>query len=99
MTHKTVPGIDEAAIEADWRSRGFGFGVWIDPPGQVWAGFVHGTDELVMLIDGRLELSFDGSTLQPERGQEVLIPAGASHTVVNIGATANRWLYGYRRTR
>ena len=99
MTQRTVSGIDEAAIEADWRSRGFSFGIWIDPPGQVWADFVHGTDELVVLVEGRLELSFNGATLQPERGQEVLIPAGASHTVVNIGATTNRWLYGYRHTR
>ena len=95
MTQRTVFSVDEAAIEADWRSRGFSFGVWIDPPGQVWADFVHSTDELVM----RLELSFNGDTLQPAYRQEVLIPAGASHTVVNIGATTNRWLYGYRRAR
>ena len=99
MTQRTASSVDEAALEANWYSRGFSFGVWIDPPGQVWADFVHGTDELVMLIEGRLELSFNGTTLQPERGQEVLIPAGASHTVVNIGATTNRWLYGYRRAR
>jgi mannose-6-phosphate isomerase-like protein (cupin superfamily) len=96
---QTTAELDEAAIEANWRSRGFSFGVWIDPPGQVWADFVHATDELVMLVDGRLELSFNGHTLQPGRGQEILIPAGASHTVVNIGATTNRWLYGYRHAR
>ncbi len=96
---QTKAELDEAAIEANWRSRGFSFDVWIDPPGQVWADFVHATDELVMLVDGRLELSFNGHTVHPGPGQEILIPAGASHTVVNIGATTNRWLYGYRRTR
>ena len=96
---QTTSRLDEAAVEANWRSRGFSCDIWIDPPGQVWADFVHATDELVMLVDGRLELSFDGHTLRPGPGEEILIPAGASHTVVNIGAKANRWLYGYRHTR
>jgi ethanolamine utilization protein EutQ (cupin superfamily) len=94
---ETATGTDEAAIEANWHSRGFSFGVWIDPPGQVRPDFVHATNELVMLMEGRLELSFNGATMRPERGQEILIPAGASHTVVDIGTTTNRWLYGYRR--
>lgn len=96
---EAIAKLDEGAIAADWRSRGFSCGVWIDPPGQVWADFVHAADELVMLVDGRLELSFDGQTLRPGPGEEILIPAGASHTVVNIGATTNRWLYGYRQVR
>jgi len=89
--------LDTGTIEADWRQRGFGFGVWTDPPGQIWRDFVHATDELVMLAHGELELTFGGRTLRPSVGEEVLIPAGASHTVRNTGTSANRWYYGYRR--
>ena len=83
-------------VKKDWRGRGFGCDIWTDPPGQVWANFVHDTDELVMLIEGEIELSFQGKTLRPKVGEEILIPAGASHTVTNIGNTTNRWYYGYR---
>jgi mannose-6-phosphate isomerase-like protein (cupin superfamily) len=84
-------------IRADWAARGFSFGIWEDPPGQVWADFVHAQDELVLLAEGAIEIAFGGRTLRPSPGEEVLIPAGASHTVVNIGKTPNRWYYGYRR--
>jgi uncharacterized cupin superfamily protein len=88
--------VSESAVAHDWRTRGFSFGVWIDPPGQVWRDFVHATDELVMLVEGELELSFADRTFHPAAGEEILIPAGAAHTVRNSGTTANRWLYGYR---
>lgn len=87
---------DIAAIEADWARRGFSCEVWTDPPGQVWADFVHDVDELVVPLEGRIELEFGGRTLCPATGEEVFIPAGATHTVRNIGGTVSRWLFGYR---
>ena len=89
--------MDTAHIERDWHARGFSCDIWSDPPGQVWADFVHATDELVMLIDGCIQLSFAGQTLQPKIGEEVLSPAGVSHTVRNIGGITNHWFYGYKR--
>jgi mannose-6-phosphate isomerase-like protein (cupin superfamily) len=50
----------------------------------------------VMLIEGEIEVSFEGKALRPGQGQEIVIPAGASHTVRNTGKTVNRWYYGYR---
>lgn len=88
--------IDPERVRRDWEQRGFSFGVWTDPPGQVWADFVHATDELVMLESGEIELSFGGRTLRPRPGEEILIPAGQRHTVRNIGRTTSRWYYGYR---
>jgi quercetin dioxygenase-like cupin family protein len=85
-----------AAVKADWEARGFSFELWSDPPGQVWSGFVHATDELAMLLEGEVEFSFAGKTIRPGIGEELLIPAGVRHTVVNVGATCNRWCFGYR---
>ena len=93
-----IPLVDKGKIARDWHARGFSFDTWTDPPGQVWADFVHATDELVMLIEGEIELRFAGQTLHPTIGQEVLVPAGEPHTVINVGARRNRWLYGYRRS-
>lgn len=86
------------AVRRNWASRGFSCELWTDPPGQVWRDFSHAADELVMLIDGAIELRFSGRVLRPAIGEELLIPARVAHTVINIGGSANRWLYGYRRT-
>jgi uncharacterized cupin superfamily protein len=88
---------DKEQIARDWAARGFSCDIWTDPPGQVWADFVHATDELVMLIDGDIELRFSGRVLRPRAGEEILIPAGVSHTVINTGQTTNHWFYGYKR--
>ncbi len=88
--------MDERKVKTDWERRGFSFGIWIDPPGQIWEDYVHGVDELLMLAEGEIELSFLGKTFRPNIGEEVLIPAGAGHTVRNIGKTTNRWYYGYK---
>jgi quercetin dioxygenase-like cupin family protein len=89
--------INEKQIEKEWVSRGFSFGVWIDPPGQMWNDFVHDVDELLMLVEGELELTIDGKRFYPQIGEEILIPAHANHSVKNIGNKTSRWLYGYRQ--
>ena len=88
--------IDQSAIRDDWLGRGFSCDIWIDPPGKIWADFVHDTDELLMLIDGEIELEMDGNILYPRIVDEVLIPAGMNHTVRNIGSVTNHWVYGYK---
>lgn len=89
--------VDQEAVAARWRARGFSCGLWVDPPGQVWSDFVHDTDELVMVVDGEIELEIEGIVQRPGPGEEVLIPARARHTVRTLGSRGSRWLYGYRR--
>ena len=47
-------------IKRDWHSRGYSFGVFREPPSQVWADFVHRTDELVVLAEGEIEVEIEG---------------------------------------
>ena len=84
------------SIAAAWRDRGFGCEVWTDGPGQVWADFVHDVDELVVLLEGAIQLEFGGKVVRPAPGEEVFIPARERHTVTNIGGTVSRWCFGYR---
>lgn len=80
----------------DWGRRGFSCDIWTDAPGQVWRDFVHATDELVMPLEGEIELEVGGRTCRPRIGEEVLIPAGVRHTVRNVGDRVSRWYYGYK---
>jgi mannose-6-phosphate isomerase-like protein (cupin superfamily) len=90
--------MNRQAAEQDWHTRGFSCDIWIDPPGQIWENFIHNVDELFMVIEGSVELEMQGKKWCPQAGEEVLIPAGALHSVRNLGSTTSRWLYGYKRT-
>ena len=83
-------------IRKNWEKRGYSFGIFKDPPGQVWADFVHRNDEIVVLAVGEIEIEIEGKSQQPQIGDEVFIPANAIHTVKNIGKTKNVWYYGYK---
>ena len=84
-------------IKKDWNTRGYSFRIFKDLPGQVWADFVHKTDELVVLAEGQIEIEIEGESQKPPIGKEVFIPAKAKHTVRNIGKTINAWYYGYKK--
>ena len=77
--------MNSSLIKENWRSRGYSFGVFQDPPKQVWANFVHKTDELVVLTEGEIEIEIEGKVHQPRIGEEVFITARTSHTVRNKG--------------
>lgn len=88
---------DVERVREDWRRRGFSCGLWTDPPGQAWEDYVHDEDELFMVLEGVVELEVRGRVFRPAAGEETLIPAGARHSVRNVGGAVSRWLYGYKR--
>ncbi len=57
--------------------------------------FVHGCNELVTVVEGRLEMTVAGETCAVAPGDEVFIPKGARHSVRNVHHATTRWLYGY----
>lgn len=89
--------VECATVAAEWEQRDFSCGLWTDPAGQEWLDYVHAVDELLMLVEGEIELEMEGRTFKPPIGEEIFIPAGVSHTVRNTGDTTNHWLYGYKR--
>ena len=62
-------------VEAEWGTRGFTCELWVDRPGKEWKDFVHNVDELLMAVEGEIELDMNGKTLRPQLGEEILIPA------------------------
>ncbi len=83
------------AVRADWAARGYSCHDFSDPPGQAWRDFVHDTNELVTVVEGRLELEIAGERVTAGPGDEVFIPRGARHSVFNIHDAATVWLFGY----
>ena len=91
--------VQRAKVAADWRARGYSCDLFVDPPGRAWLDFVHGSNELVMVAEGRLEVTVGDTRLVAEPGDEVFIPRGARHSVRNIHCDTTRWLYGYDSRR
>ena len=87
--------VDREAVKRDWRSRSFSCGLFVDPPGRAWNDFVHETNELVTVVEGRLAMTIAGESLIAEPGDEVFIPRHALHSVENIHSGTTRWLFGY----
>jgi ethanolamine utilization protein EutQ (cupin superfamily) len=87
--------LDGLAVAADWQGRGYSCGLMTDPQGQEWLAFVHACNELVTVVEGRLEIIIEGERVVAEPGDEVFIPRDAMHSVRNIGLGTTRWLYGY----
>ncbi len=82
-------------VSKNWESRGFSCGTWVDAPGQRWEDFVHTTDEVVVVLEGKMEFEVEGRIYHPKIGEELFIPANSKHSARNIGDMTARWLYGY----
>jgi len=82
-------------VASNWKSRGYGCHTFSDPPDRVWNDFVHQTNELVTVVDGRLELTIGNQTVFIQPGDEIFIPRGATHSVRNCSNTKTSWLFGY----
>ncbi len=95
ISEKFPTPIDKGEVERDWGERGYSCNWFVDPPGQEWSDFVHNSNELVTVVEGRLEMTVAGSTCVIEPGDEVFIPKGAVHSVKNVYPGTTRWLYGY----
>jgi cupin 2 domain-containing protein len=81
------------AIRADFP--GFTFDTYIDPPGQVWADFVHRSDEFVVVAVGQVEIEVGTERNLCKPGDLVLIPAGVRHSLRTTNDSGSVWHYGY----
>ena len=87
--------VDQSAVATDWAARGYSCGLFVDPPGQEWNDFVHSTNELVLVAEGRLAMSVGDVSMIAEEGDEIFIPKEAVHSLKNISPGTTKWLYGY----
>ena len=93
--HKTMT--DPQQIADEWAARGFSCELWTDPPGHSWEDFTHATDEVVIVLEGKMEFEVEDKVHHPQAGEELFIPAGAIHSARNVGSTTARWRFGYRK--
>ena len=55
--------VDADAVAAGWRRRGYSCQDFVDPAGRCWEDFSHPTNEVIAVVDGRLEVEVEGARL------------------------------------
>ena len=90
----STPVISETVLK-DWTERGYDCQSFVDPPDQEWNNFVHGTNELVTVIEGQLEIKIGSQRHLLNPGDEIFIPKGAIHSVRNSYHDTTHWVFGY----
>lgn len=93
---KGIP-IDQENVANVWSEEGYDCNLWIDPPGREWINFTHAVDEKIVVQQGTIELEVAGESAMLGPGDQVVVPAGAKHSVWNRGDVTAHWFYGYRR--
>lgn len=88
---------NKEALAKEWAKKGFSCDLWVDPPGQCWEDYVHDVDELVYVVEGKMEFEIEGKKQVLNSGDEAFIPAGANHSARNLGGVTARWYYGYKK--
>jgi mannose-6-phosphate isomerase-like protein (cupin superfamily) len=86
--------VNETQVDSNWYSRGFTCDKRSDPPGQTWSDYIHDSDELIMVVEGDLDVEMKGETHHLEPGDELLVPASVPHTIRNVGRSDATWLKG-----
>lgn len=81
--------VDGSAVRADFS--GLSFDPYVDPPGQVWVGFVHDTDEFVVVAEDEIEIAGEAARCVP--GDLALVPAGAAYSLRTWADAGSRWFY------
>lgn len=92
---KFAAPLNHKEVAQSWRQRGYSCDVFIDPPGREWNDFTHSTNELVTVVEGKLQMTIEGEEIIAEPGDEVFIPKEACHSARNIHHATTTWLYGY----
>ena len=87
--------VARTAVAADFAD--FFFGVFRNPPGQVFTNFIHEADEFVVVAERDLEIEVAGETARCAPADQVLIPAQASHTLRTAQSGGSTCFYGYDR--
>ena len=88
--------VDRERVVREWKKRGFIHGQATYPPGRERAATVRETDEVILVVEGEIQIEVAGEIVTLDPGKELLIPAGVPHTIRNAGPVISRWLYGYR---
>ncbi len=83
------------APHRDTEPNSDSIGVTLMVPGSATENLVHDRPEFVMLLNGELMVTVDGTEAPIAAGQYLLIPTGSTHSYRNISREPARMLFAF----
>jgi len=80
-------------IKEKWHQKGLICDLYELAPQDSWSDPGHKTDEYFLLLEGEIEVSYQGKTINPALEQEIMIPAKEPHIVKNNGSKTSQVLW------
>ena len=87
--------VSRADVKRDWEARGYGARRYDAEPGWAQDDHYHAFDELVTVVEGRLEVTIEGQRFVLEPGDEIFNPGRAVHAMRNLDNGFTMMLYGF----
>jgi len=93
----SIRNLNWEQLKDQWEKKGYQCELHSNEPQESWSSEGHKTEEIFVLLEGELEVSYQGKTYRPNPGEQIEVPANEPHTFTNPGKIANRfyWIYNY----
>ena len=95
VRHKFRQPVDHGEVSRAWSEQGCNCVTRADPPGQDWRDVAHGSDEVLVVIEGGLEVEMHGVRYALQPGDEMFIPREAPYRIRNAAMQETRWFHGH----
>ena len=88
-------GLDK--LKKTWEPQGFKCEVYTTDSQELWSNPGHKADEFIILIEGKIEISFSGKTYHPGLGEIFKVPANIAHSFQMRGEPTTKmyWIYAF----
>ncbi|NEP26819.1 MAG: cupin domain-containing protein [Moorea sp. SIO1F2] len=80
-------------LKQDWEPKGFKCELYRTNSVEFWSNPGHKADEFIIMIEGELEVYFQGKTHHPSIGEFFKVPANTPHNTRMSGIMY--WIYAF----
>jgi hypothetical protein len=94
VRHKFREPVDHGEVSRAWSEQGFDCVTCTDAPAQDWRAVSEGRDEVLVVIEGGLEVEMHGVRYALRPGDEMFIPREAPYRMRNASGQQTRWFHG-----
>ncbi|NEO89075.1 MAG: hypothetical protein F6K56_01890 [Moorea sp. SIO3G5] len=82
-------------LKKEWEPKGFKCEIYQTNSVESWSNPGHKTDEFIILIEGEMDIYFQGQTYYPAIGEIFKIPAKVPHKTRYGNSTCLYWIYAF----
>lgn len=87
--------VDHGEVSRAWSEQGYDCVLRTEAPGQDWRAVSHGSDEMLAVVEGALEVEMHEVRYALAPGDVMFIPREAPYRLRNASTGETRWYHGH----